>query len=185
MNSLNFAHAVTALSSIFEINAIGTLSRYQLWIHKKRLQNGSLGYMLWILLVTPCLLSGIGEFIYSSTAISRMAVLSDDKFPYPWKQTRGNECIPFSNFNSYKVSEWLCETHWHHVYTEIRSNGSLLLCQWWRHFSTWSIIRPWKYRWQRNTMVPLGHNGASFASRDPQSRWLLWRHQWRKLELYR
>ena len=43
----------------------------------------------WILLVTPCLLTRIPEFIHTQ--------LSVNKFPYPRKQTRGNEFIPCSN----------------------------------------------------------------------------------------
>ena len=66
----------------------------------------------WILLVTPCLLTRIREFIHTQHRnTTRGRRLSVDKFPYPRKQTRGNEFIPCSNnicdilkrFRSFKI----------------------------------------------------------------------------------
>ena len=76
-----------------------------------------------ILLVTPCLLTRIREFIHTQHRASQyhtrpnakrgIAMLSVDKFPYPRKQTRCNEFIPCSNdvcqimkrFRSFKISD--------------------------------------------------------------------------------
>ena len=72
-----------------------------------------------ILLVTPCLLPRIQELYPHAAspchvwpkAKHGIAMLSVDKFPYPRKQTRGNEFIPCSNnicdilkhFRSFKI----------------------------------------------------------------------------------
>ena len=58
---------------------------------------------IWILLITPCLLTWIREFIHTQQYHVRpkakrgMAMLSVDKFSYPRKQPRGSEFIQCSN----------------------------------------------------------------------------------------
>ena len=62
-------------------------------------KGGSYVSIHWILLVTPCLLTRIREFIHTQRRKAKRGIvmLSEDKFPYPRKQTRGNEFIPCSN----------------------------------------------------------------------------------------
>ena len=71
----------------------------------------------WVLLATPCLLPRIWEFIHTqhrnTTRSGKIGIvmLRVDKFPYPRKQTTGNEFIPCSNdvchflrcFHSFKI----------------------------------------------------------------------------------
>ena len=112
---------------------------------------------LGILLLTPCLLPRIREFIHTqhrNTTRSRKpsAILrSVDKFPYPRKQTRGNEFIPCSNY--------IC-----HILKRFRSFKIPAIPLIWpkspyKHSVTWS------YR-----------SGKESGRRSESP---LWRHQWR------
>ena len=94
-----------------------------------------------ILLVTPCLLARIREFIHTqhrNTTRGRkakrgIAMLSADKFPYPRKEKRGNEFIPCSNnicdilkcFRSFKIPAitliWPKSSYKHSVTRSYRS----------------------------------------------------------------
>ena len=108
-----------------------------------------------ILLVTPCLLTQIREFIHTQhrnttrpKAKHGIAMLSVDKFPYPRKQTRGNEFIPCSNnicdilkrFLSFKIPAipliWSKSPYKHNVTRPYRSgteSGRRSESPLWRH----------------------------------------------------
>ena len=108
------------------------------------------------LLVTPCLLTRIREFIHTqhrNTTRGRrpkrcIAMLSVDKFPYPRKQTRGNGFIPCSNnicdilkrFRSFKIPAitliWPKSSYKHSVTRSYRSgkeSGRRSELPLWRH----------------------------------------------------
>ena len=118
-----------------------------------------------ILLVTPCLLTRIREFIHMqqrNTTLGLRPMLSVDKFPYPRKQTRGNEFMPCLNniydilkrFRSFKIPDitliWPKSPHKHSVtwsYPSGKKNGRRSESPLWRH--QWLSFCLYSSRWWR------------------------------------
>ena len=100
------------------------------------------------LLVTPCLLTWIKEFIHmqhSNTMLDLrphvwISVLSVDKFLYGHQQTRGSEFIPCSNI-------W----NWSKVLKSCWKLNKAMWRQRWHHLSTWQdeVFIPWPGQTQR------------------------------------